>query len=189
MDGPIVVWLNGGVGRWGLFDDLMTVAVSDYLLPVLGSLALLGLWFSGDDLRRTANQTATATGALAIGLANLLVTIVNAFVFRDRPFVDYDLTLLFYEPTDSSFPANTTAVGFAVATALFPGHRRLSAALYGLAVVSGVARVYAGVHYPSDVLAGAAVGVAGALAAAAVMRVLMPVYRSVLAVFSRAYLG
>ncbi|MEE8518620.1 MAG: phosphatase PAP2 family protein, partial [Dehalococcoidia bacterium] len=170
MEAGIVEWLNGGVGTLQLFDDFMEAMVNDYLVPVFGSLVLVGLWFSGDGTTRFANQLATITGTMAIGFANGLTAAVNGLWARDRPFVDSDLELLFYRPTDSSFPANVAAVGFGLATAVFLRHRRVGLALYLLAFLWGFARVYAGVHYPTDILAGALIGIVAALAAALVVR-------------------
>ena len=170
MDGAIVRFLNSGVGNFALLDWLMNVLVSDYFVPVTGSLALVALWMSGTHETRPLNQVGTMIAAGAIGGANALTTIINGIVERPRPFVDNDLTLLFYAPTDPSFPSNTASVGFALATAVFLRQRRMGGALYALAFCWGVARVYAGVHYPTDVLAGAGVGVVGALLAAAIFR-------------------
>ena len=170
MDGAIVRFLNSGVGNVALFDWLMNVLVSDYFVPVTGSLVLIALWMTGPHDTRPLNQVTTMIAAGGIGAANAVTTIINGMVERPRPFVDNDLTLLFYSPTDPSFPSNTASVGFALATAVFLRHRRLGGALYALAFCWAFARVYAGVHYPTDVLAGAVIGVMGALGAAALFR-------------------
>ena len=143
---------------------------SDYLAPVAGSLVLVGLWLWGDAAARLRNQTVTFIGAGSVGIANGVTTLFNTAVNRARPFAEHDLNLLFYEPTDPSFPSNSAAVGFALATAVFLRHRALGGGLYLLAFLWGFARVYAGVHYPSDILGGAALGVVSALAAAALFR-------------------
>ena len=52
MDGAIVRFLNSGVGKFPPFDWLMEAIVSDYLVPVAGSLVLLGLWISGTHATR-----------------------------------------------------------------------------------------------------------------------------------------
>ncbi len=165
MDADIVLFLNAGVGKFSPFDLLMEAFVSDYLVPVAGSLALLGMWFHGGAAMRPLNQTAVAAAAAAIGLANLVTSVIDGVVGRSRPFVEHDLNLLFYEPTDPSFPSNAAAVGFALATPALFRNRALGLCLYALAFVWGFARVYAGVHYASDVLAGAVIGAAMGLAA------------------------
>ncbi len=172
MDGAIVRFLNAGVGNIALLDWLMNVLVSDYFVPVTGSLLLVALWMTGTRETRPANQVATMIAAAGIGAANAVTTVFNGIVQRPRPFVDNDITLLFYAPTDPSFPSNTASVGFALATAVFLRYRRLGGALYALAFCWGVARVYAGVHYPTDVLAGAFIGIAASLAMAGLFRLL-----------------
>ncbi len=190
LDHSMVLWLNGFVGNSRLVDSVMEALVSDYLSPVLSSLVLLGLWFSGSsEAQRYQNQIVTLTGGAAIGLSNAMVMMVNGLMFRERPFVDHDITLYFYAPTDSSFPANSASVGFAIATVVWLRHRRLGGALYVLAATWGLARVSAGVHYPSDILAGAVIGVTGALLAAGLVRLLEPIPRNVFKAFRVVYIA
>lgn len=168
LDAAAVRFLNAGVGKFPPLDMVMEALVSDYLVPVAGSLALLGLWFYGDAVSRVLNQTATMAAVGAIGIANFATAVIDDVVDRARPFAEHDLNLLFYPPTDPSFPSNAAAAGFALATPVFLRRRGLGAALYVLAFLWGFARVYAGVHYPGDVLGGAIIGVgAGVLAVGA----------------------
>lgn len=188
MDAAIVHFLNARVGNVALFDWLMNVLVSDYFVPVTGSLLLIALWLTGTHETRPLNQATTIVAAGSIGIANAITTIINGIVDRPRPFEDNDhLTLLFYAPTDPSFPSNTASVGFALATAVFLRHRRLGGVLYALAVCWGFARVYAGVHYPTDVLAGAVVGIVASLTMAAVFRRLSAAPRLVLRMLRLVY--
>ena len=177
MDKAIVEWLNSGVGRWAWWDAVMEAVVSDYLVPVLGSLVLLGSWFWGRGQGRFHHQLTAGAGIMAIALANLATLQLNNAYFRVRPFVDLDLELLFYQPTDSSFPSNTAALAFAIATAIFLSHRKLGVAMYGVALLYGFSRVYAGVHYSTDALAGAAIGVLAGLLAHGLARLLAPIWR------------
>ena len=189
MDLRIVEWLNSGVGRFAPWDAFMEAVMSDYLVPALSSLVLVGLWFSGGQAERYKNQLTTIYGVGGLGFANLGVALINISFFRDRPFVSHDLNGLFYEPTDSSFPANAAGVGFAIATAVFMRHRRLGLAMYGLAFLWAFGRVYAGVHYPTDILGGAALGAAGTFLAYACVCTLPFVPRLVLRAARTVYIA
>ena len=71
VDSQIVKWLNGGVGHFPPWDAFMKALVSDYLVPVVGGLALLGLWFWGSGGRRFGNQLAAVAAGGAMGFASL----------------------------------------------------------------------------------------------------------------------
>ena len=145
--------------------------VSDYLVPVMMSLALLGLWFTGVKAdTRERYQRGVMTAIIGLGLANLAVEIINYFVFRPRPFETLEIYLLFYQPSDSSFPSNPGAVAFAIATGLWLWDRKVGTVLLVVATIYGISRIYAGVFYPLDVLGGAAIGVGASLLTRALLR-------------------
>ena len=87
-------------------------------------------------------------------IASAVVFICNLFYFRERPFTLSEVNLLFYMPTDSSFPSNTAAglVGLSMPI-LFERKRLFILALLGCILIC-FARIYVGIHYPSDVLVG-----------------------------------
>ncbi|MEE8442646.1 MAG: hypothetical protein V3S37_02760, partial [Dehalococcoidia bacterium] len=104
-DEKAFLWLNGWVGHFPWLDVVVRAVVSDYLVPVLLSLVLLGLWFSGVTAKaREWNQRGVMVGLLGLGITNLAVQVINHFLFRPRPFTEMEVSLLFYKPTDSSFP-------------------------------------------------------------------------------------
>ncbi len=162
FDSALVLWLNGLSGNVRVIDDLLRVVASDYLMPLLFSIAMVGLWFAGRNAaERRRFQVATLVGISSIGISNLAVFAINSLWFRPRPFVDLgnDLNLLFYQATDSSFPANPVAIGFAAGAAAWLASRRLGIWLLAGALLYGISRIYAGVFYPTDIAGGAAVGV------------------------------
>ena len=63
-------------------------------------------------------------------------------------------------PTDPSFPSGHAAGSFAFAAFVFATHRGAGLALAGVAALIALSRVVLGVHYPSDVAAGAFLGAA-----------------------------
>jgi undecaprenyl-diphosphatase len=67
-------------------------------------------------------------------------------------------------PSTYSFPSGRATVSFACATVLALAVPRLTWPLFLLAALISFSRVYVGVHYPFDVLAGAVLGVAIAIA-------------------------
>ena len=175
-DEQVFLWINGLVGRFAPLDRVVEWIASDYLVPVSLALTLIGMWFMGRDrLERQRHQIGVFAALTAMGLSSLAVFIVNVFYFRDRPFVDHDVALLFYRPTDSSFPSNVVAATFGIGAAVWVVNRRLGTAVLVGAAVLGVSRVYAGVHYPLDVLAGAAIGIVVAFLTLGLRELLMPI--------------
>lgn len=111
--------------------------------------------------------------AATILIAEMVSGLLKLWVDRDRPpLADPDPEPLVRLPATGSFPSGHATVAFACATALALAVPRLALPLYALAALVAWSRVYVGVHYPLDVLAGAVLGVALALAIAAVARVL-----------------
>ncbi|HST56104.1 MAG TPA: phosphatase PAP2 family protein [Solirubrobacteraceae bacterium] len=109
---------------------------------------------AASDLRAAEWRRATATVACVYGLN----TLVKLVVRRPRPNLP-GLAPLTSTPTQLSFPSAHSATSFAGALA----YARLGApapALYALAGSLALSRLYLGVHYPSDVLAGALLGTA-----------------------------
>ena len=160
VDEAVVLWLNGLAEDAPALGNAVELLVGDHFIPALISLLMLASWFiEGDQVRREKTQKAVLAAMAAMGLASFVVLMLNIPYFRDRPFVDHDLVLLFYQPTDSSFPAHPAAVGFSMATAVWQGHRKTGAVIYGLAAVWGLSRVAAGVFYPTDIIVGGLIGV------------------------------
>ena len=107
--------------------------------------------------------TVVGGGLLAWAAAEILKFLVR----RPRPFLAIASAppTLIDQPASFSFPSGDTALAFGAAVALGQAVPRLRP--FGLLLATGIAlsRVITGVHYPSDVVAGVAVGVAGGLAA------------------------
>jgi undecaprenyl-diphosphatase len=181
IDANIVIWLNGLSGNVKLFDDLMRVIASDYLMPLAFSLAMFGLWFSGRTrAQRVQYQITMLVGISALTLANIVVWLFNITWERPRPFVEYgdQLNLLFYPATDPSFPANPVAVGFAAASAAWTVNRKFGWWMFGAATLFGFSRLYAGIFYPTDIIGGALVGIAVYAVASYLRRFLEPLITS-----------
>ncbi len=173
VDREIALWLNSGAGNIAALDRLAEWLVSDYLVTVVLGLSLVAIWFgSASNAVRIERQVGVLTALGALAVANLAVITMNSLYFRDRPFADLDVTLLFYRPTDSSMPSNSAAAFVGLAAAVWAFDRRAGTILLAVAGVHAFLRVYAGVHYPSDIAVGAMIGIVAALAAYGLRRLL-----------------
>lgn len=114
-----------------------------------------------------------ALTVIAIVLADASSRGLKALIDRSRPPVRYAKPEpLVGTPHDASFPSGHAATSFAAATMLSLAFPRLRLPLVLLAAAVAFSRVYVGVHYPLDVIGGAALGVlvAAALAVKALRR-------------------
>jgi len=135
--------------------DVIMIATSKAGIPLLLMLSLL-LWTRGK--RRIGEAIGLAIG---IGLGVTLVFYYLAL--RPRPeFVIDDVRLLLSTPSFPSFPSGHTVAAFSTATILALARRdwRWTLILLGGATWMGFSRIYLGHHFPSDVLAGAFLGMA-----------------------------
>jgi undecaprenyl-diphosphatase len=102
---------------------------------------------------------------IAVALADWSAMGLKALIDRPRPPLRYaEPKTLVAVPHDASFPSGHAATSFAAATMLAFAFPRLAPFLYLLAAAVAFSRVYVGVHYPLDVIGGAALGVLVAIA-------------------------
>lgn len=130
-------------------------------------IATLGVIFlAATGARHAPWRRAAVAAVLSAGLALAIGAVISALVDRARPFVvDANGVHLFSaHSADPGFPSDHATASFAIAMAIFLRHRGWGVVALLAAAVLSVGRVAIGVHYPTDVLAGAALGVAAALA-------------------------
>lgn len=130
----------------------------------LGNAGALWIVLSLILLCRKSTRKAGAAGLLALALGFVCTNVVlKHLVGRARPWLDVPgLIPLVEEGDPNSFPSGhtTAALAAAVAWARSLPRKWVGGLVVGAAVCMGLSRLYVGVHYPSDVLAGALVGAA-----------------------------
>jgi len=159
LDLVLFRWLNDFVGTLPLLDWLARAIVNDYAVPTILSLVTAGMWFAGEtEPERTRYQRAVVLIALGILFSQALIKDLSYIYFRPRPFATEQVNLLFYRPSVSSFPSIPIAAAFTFAMGAGYANRRIAKYLFALGILYALSRVYAGVHYLSDVIGGALIG-------------------------------
>ena len=156
--------LNAWAGRHDSIEDPISAYSSASQALFILALAVLFLLVWGR-LRAVARRAAVGAAASA-GVALLLGQVLSHLVDRARPFVEHPSLVHIFKAhaADASFPSDHATAAFAIAVALLLRNRVWGAVALTAAALLAASRVIIGVHYPLDVLAGAALGSATALA-------------------------
>ncbi len=159
IDKNMTLLINGWSGHDSLADAVVIWCANDLIFLMVAVVALRW-WKVGSypPIRHTA---------LVAGLSFLVALAINfligLFIHRIRP-NDAGIThaLIMISP-DWSFPSDHSATSIAIASALwFQDHKKMASVLLAASLTICVSRVFVGVHYVSDVIGGAIIGVLAA---------------------------
>ncbi|MFD7338869.1 phosphatase PAP2 family protein [Streptomyces violascens] len=158
--------------------DRATAFVGEYGILLGLVLVVLWCWWSvrrGEDRQSAVVSVAGIVWApLAAGIAVLVNIPIRGFVERPRPFLDHKgLDVLVDGKSDFSFVSDHATLAMAIGAGLFVANRKFGLIALGLALLEGFCRVYMGVHYPTDVVGGFALGTAVALLLAPLAQMLL----------------
>jgi undecaprenyl-diphosphatase len=173
FDTALFHWINGFAGHSRVLDAIM-IAVANYS-PIVFAVVLLGCWAQWRPDWQRAAALAGVAALVALGVGQL----VGMLLPRARPYLVTSATVLVTHAPDTSFPSDHALLAFAVTTVLAMAGpslrsragRTLGAWLFAFSLVVLVARVYIGVHYPTDLIGGALLGAASAWAIVRLARV------------------
>ena len=172
----MLIKFNSSEGVFEIEDDILLFIQEklrstplDVVMKVITSLGDKGILWGGTTVLLAATDKHRKTGiklgsSLCIGALITNLTTKNA-VKRPRPFdVIEGLQTLISAPTDGSFPSGHTTSSIAAGLILLMrAPKKIGVPAFITGVMISLSRVYVGVHYPSDVVAGAAAGVAASL--------------------------
>lgn len=176
FDFKIITFINHFSQHYFLFDKIVSFLAGSHLLKGGVILTLIWwAWFKKSERQSHDRQHIVST-LLSSMIAALLSRVFEATLpFRPRPLGNESLNFLIpygMEPTElhdwwkswSSFPSDHASLFFALSTGLLFVSRKVGIfALAYTALLIALPRIYLGLHYPTDIIAGAIIGMTAAL--------------------------
>jgi len=172
MDKFIFQIIHSLAGKfWPL--DWFDIFLAEYL-PYLMALVVIFLLIQEKDWRQRIYFFAL-TGLSVILARGIITEVIRFFYYRPRPFLALGFqSLLGNSDIAGSFPSGHAAAYFALALAVFYLDKKWGWRFLIAAIIICIARVYVGVHWPSDILVGAIIG----LGSAFVIKKILPKLKS-----------
>lgn len=166
LDLSILLFINRLAHRSSVFDEIVVLASgNNFIKGGIVFAVVWYLWFQNEDARRKRECVLAGVAASFIGLT--LAKLLTWTIVRPRPLVvpelglrlPYGIKAVTWEGL-SSFPSDHAVLFFALATGIFFASRRIGWLVFiYVSVFICLPRLYIGLHYPSDILAGAAIGI------------------------------
>jgi len=160
IDQQIFFKIYNLAGHWITLDVIVIwlAGVMMYLLPI----SLLLFLVSSKNKKRELVMLVMA--GLAVLLSRgIIVSLIRLAWHRPRPFVALDLIPLVPYADKGSFPSGHAVALFALALVVYYFHKKTGIIFLALSGLSVLARVYVGIHWPSDILAGVLLGLGSAI--------------------------
>lgn len=121
-------------------------------------MGIIVYWFT----RIHKNRQMVITTLLSACVGFSVGSILSHFFYRDRPFVHHTVNQLVEHSANASFPSNHSIGAFVIATGIWLFRKKDGVIWLILAGLISFSRIWNGVHYPSDVITGAFIGVISA---------------------------
>ena len=151
MDLRIFEYINSFAGQWFLLDQLGIFLAQSAGYALLGILAFLFLF------RSYQRRMVIVSAISAVVARGILVTAIRFFYHRARP-ISVDAVHQLVTNDKWAFPSGHASFFFALSTGVYLYNKKLGIFFYAVSLLMGVARIFVGVHWPSDILGGAFLG-------------------------------
>ena len=158
MEASLILSLNNFVNQ-SIFLNILTWFLATHFvwLMFVGSLGLI--LFAANVKDRKEEFIIFLYVLISAIYARGLTEVIRLFYDRPRPFEAMNAVNELFSSSSAAFPSGHATFFFGLAMATFLYHRTLGKIFLAMAFINALARVASGVHWPSDVLAGAALGI------------------------------
>jgi undecaprenyl-diphosphatase len=154
IDTILFQYINNLAGR-NLMVDAAGIFFAKYAeYPLLGALSIF-LFIASKKYWPMVWQSFVA----AIFSRFIVTELIRFLWARQRPFVGNDVHLLIGEVNQFSFPSGHAAFYFALSAVVYSYNKKAGILFFATSFLIAVARIFVGVHWPSDIIVGALIGV------------------------------
>ncbi|MBI2010632.1 MAG: phosphatase PAP2 family protein [Candidatus Colwellbacteria bacterium] len=158
------------VGNW--FVNWLFVFGAKYLIYLLLIFFLIAILKEKNFERRFYYFSLATIGAIiSRGIATPLI---RFWYYRPRPFVDFSFDPLISHPLNSSFPSGHMAFLIPLSLVLWFLNKKAGSVFILASLIVGFSRIAVGVHWPSDILGGILIGIAGFVLAQLILKKVKP---------------
>lgn len=153
MDYIIFQKINSLAGQWHWL-DVAGIFCAEFLIWLMPIFTVL-FYFLSSPQERLNYRRSFLRAILIIVVAYLISQLIGLIYFRERPYVAHPIVnQLVIVYSQKSFPSDHTTLAFALSFAIMKIDRKIGILFFIFACLIGIARVFGGVHYPLDILAG-----------------------------------
>jgi undecaprenyl-diphosphatase len=156
LDYQLFQFINGLAGSISFLNPLMRFLAQD--AEYLFYIGVIIYWF----IRTESNRRMVVEALIAACIGLAVSGLIGDIFYRDRPFVTHTVFQLIKHSANASFPSDHAIGAFVIATTIWLFRKRDGKLWLAVAACIAFSRIWTGVHYPSDVLAGALIGIAAA---------------------------
>ncbi|TDF98345.1 undecaprenyl-diphosphatase [Paenibacillus piri] len=145
--------INGWAGGESPLNPVMKIFSEN--IEYLFYAGIITYWFT----RLLSNRRMVAEALCSAVVAMSISAAIGMFFYRDRPFVSHHVFQMIDHAANASFPSDHAIGGFVIATSIWLFRRKEGYVWLAVAAIIAFSRVWNGVHYPFDVVAGALIGI------------------------------
>ncbi|MDB4939960.1 MAG: bcrC [Candidatus Doudnabacteria bacterium] len=155
LDFKVFLALNNLTGHpWADWFFVLCAVYFAFIMPAI----LIIWWFVAED-RISARKAILLAGLAALVARYGIKTLIATFWSRNRPFIAHTVhDIISKKDNQASFPSGHAIAMFAIASAVYAYNKKMGILMYTMATLTGICRIVVGVHYPSDIIAGAVLG-------------------------------
>ncbi len=163
LNQKLFFFINHGALQSPMLDGFM-IFVSKFFVQTLMLLVLSWLVFLAIKSKKDSSLFLKKMGDILLFFITLsfvwaITELIKGLISLPRPHQSlFGVKTLIVHGENDSFPSLHTSFSFALAYFVYSLSKRAGLMLFGIAVIIGISRIYVGVHYPLDVIAGAFIG-------------------------------